>query len=555
MKNYKIFPSRLLIATLSVLLVHGTAFAHSGGTNAAGCHTNSKTGDYHCHNGGTSGGSSGGGGSTYTPSYTSPTTSYNCPDGQHYNSNTNTCTCGSGEEENSAGKCVCKSGFIMSPSAGYCIRLPANAASASNDEGWECNEGYEARGNGCAKVNVQISGEVKVERVVDGDTIKVLLSGTEETIRIIGIDTPETVDPRKPVQCFGQEASSYMKQLLEGKNVELQKNPAEERDKYDRLLRYVHLNGQDIGAQLIRDGYAFSYKSYPHPRLEQYNELEIEAREASRGLWNSCDASDMSLTTASGDAEFADVNSNHPYLQAIRWGKTSHILSGYADGTFQPDKIVNRAEFLKIVLEGKGIDVASATAPAKFTDVDETAWFAPYVRYAKAHGIIQGYADGTFKPEQAVNFAEALKMAYAALDVQGDESEGGEWYEKYLHHARNNSVLFSNEVNVGAGMTRKDVVWVVWRLLEKKPKGDTTPATRSSSSVSTSSKTNQNTVLPSGECNIKGNISSSKERIYHVPGCASYNQTKIDTSKGERMFCSEEEARNAGWRKALNCPN
>lgn len=59
---------------------------------------------------------------------------------------------------------------------------------------------------------------------------------------------------------------------------------------------------------------------------------------------------------------------------------------------------------------------------------------------------------------------------------------------------------------------------------------------------------------PSASCVIKGNISSSKEKIFHVPGCASYGATVIDVAKGERMFCTEAEARAAGWRKALNCP-
>jgi micrococcal nuclease len=129
--------------------------------------------------------------------------------------------------------------------------------------------------------------QAKVSSIVDGDTIKVKLGKKTETIRIIGIDTPETVDPRKPVQCFGKEASAKMKSLIAGKTVTLERNPAEDRDKYRRLLRYVWLDGQDIGAKMIQDGYAFSYKKYPHPRLETYNKLEQEAREALRGLWGS----------------------------------------------------------------------------------------------------------------------------------------------------------------------------------------------------------------------------------------------------------------------------
>ncbi|MDB4977923.1 MAG: Micrococcal nuclease [Candidatus Peribacteria bacterium] len=136
---------------------------------------------------------------------------------------------------------------------------------------------------------------VKVTKVVDGDTLHVLLNGEDETIRIIGIDTPETVDPRKDVQCFGKEASARMTKLVKNKKVTLVENPADNRDKYDRLLRYVELKGKDIGAQLISEGYAYSYKQYPHPRLEDYNALEVTAREGNKGLWESCGAASSSL--------------------------------------------------------------------------------------------------------------------------------------------------------------------------------------------------------------------------------------------------------------------
>jgi len=373
-----------------------------------------------------------------------------------------------------------------------------------------------------------------VTRVVDGDTFKVQLE-TSQTVRIIGIDTPETVDPRKPVQCFGKEASNKLKKLLEGEDVVLETNPAEDTDKYDRLLRYVNLDGEDIGAQMIEEGYAYSYKQYPHPRLEEYNALEKEAREENRGLWGSCN---------SDSAAFSDVPSSHPYAQAIQWGKESGVLSGYPDGTFGPDRTVNRAEFLKIVLGAKGSDVDSASDPTGFRDVDENAWYMPYVRYGKQQGIVQGYPDGSFKPEQPVNFAEALKMAYVALEIPGDASASGAWYEPYLSHAKGNGVLFSNNVNVSAGMSRKDVVWIVWKLIG----GSSAEEPVQPSPVPPPSEEPTN-----GSCDIKGNISSKQEKIYHVQGCGSYNATKIDEAAGERWFCSEQEGVDAGWRKAENC--
>lgn len=208
-----------------------------------------------------------------------------------------------------------------------------------------------------------IAEQAKVSSVVDGDTFKIKLGRKTEPVRIIGIDTPETVDPRKPVQCFGKEASAKMRSLIAGKTVTLERNPTEDRDKYKRLLRYVSLDGQDIGAKMIQDGYAFSFRQYPHPRLEEYNALEKDAREALRGLWGG----------------FCDYQATPPASE-------------------------------------------SKTSP---------------------------------KPSQK------------------------------------------------------------------------------------------------GECRIKGNI--SQEKIYHLPGCGSYEKTIIETGKGERWFCTEKEAVAAGWRKAGNC--
>ena len=374
-----------------------------------------------------------------------------------------------------------------------------------------------------------------VERVVDGDTLNALIDGISETVRIIGIDTPETVHPSKPVECFGREASNRLEELLAGRSVLLQTDSRQDRDRYGRLLRYIELDDGDVGARMIRDGYAYSYKQYPHPRLAEYNQLEQEARDASRGLWSVC---------STGAGEFTDVSASHPYLEAIRWGKETGVLSGYPDGSFRPDNIVNRAEFLKIVLAAKGVDGSVKVAVGTFPDVDPSAWFAPYVGYARDSGIIQGYPDGTFRPAQPVSFPEALKMAYVALGIDGDRSASGEWYQPYLRHAQANAVLFAADVDLTAGMTRKDVVWIVWRLRARQDLQPVqVPASASASSAS-----------GDGDCTIKGNISAKKEKIYHVEGCGSYAKTTIDESAGERWFCREEDAKAAGWRKAGNCP-
>ncbi len=129
-----------------------------------------------------------------------------------------------------------------------------------------------------------------VTRVVDGDTINVTLGDQKETVRLLGLDTPETHDPRKPVQCFGQAASDHTKALLEGKDVRLEPDPINsDRDKYHRLLRYIYLpDGTLVNAELIRDGYAFAYVIFPLTKLDEFRALEADARNNNRGLWAGC---------------------------------------------------------------------------------------------------------------------------------------------------------------------------------------------------------------------------------------------------------------------------
>lgn len=207
-----------------------------------------------------------------------------------------------------------------------------------------------------------------VTRVIDGDTIEV---ENGERIRYIGIDTPETVDPRKPVQCFGKEATEKNKELVEGKQVRLEKDITD-RDRYNRLLRYVYVADTPkrselfVNFELVKQGFAYSY-TYP-PDVAHQSEFiaaQEEAQEAGRGLWSTCPLS-------------------------------------------SPTPLPS-------------LSILSPSSP---------------------------------------------------------QSAG---------------------------------------------------------------------------CLIKGNIGSTGEKIYHLPGCGSYEKTKIDESRGERWFCSEDDAVSAGWRKAKNC--
>ena len=127
--------------------------------------------------------------------------------------------------------------------------------------------------------------DAQVTRVIDGDTIEVNLAGKTYTVRYIGIDTPETVHPDKPVQDFGPEASAKNKELVDGKTVRLEKDVSET-DRYGRLLRYVYVGDLLVNAELVRLGYARA-PSYPPDvgRQDLLRQMETEAREAGRGLW------------------------------------------------------------------------------------------------------------------------------------------------------------------------------------------------------------------------------------------------------------------------------
>jgi micrococcal nuclease len=229
--------------------------------------------------------------------------------------------------------------------------LPSPSAPSEN------NIAKEVSGN-----NQSFVGEFEVTRVVDGDTIEI--EGGER-VRYIGIDTPETVDPRKPVQCFGVEASNKNKELVGGKTVRLEKDTTD-RDKYKRLLRYVYAGDTFINLELVRQGFAYSYSYPPDIKYqEQIVAAQKEAENSKNGLWIACPL-----------------------------GKSQPVAT-------------------------------SQEATAK-----------------------------------------------------------------------------------------------------------------------------ENT---SGDCTIKGNISTTGEKIYHLVGCGSYAKTTIEESRGEQWFCSEAEAQAAGWRKALNC--
>jgi len=134
-------------------------------------------------------------------------------------------------------------------------------------------------------------GKYQVVSFDDGDTIVVDMQGRKEQIRFIGVDTPETKDPRKPVQCYGKEASIFTKQIIGEQPVRLEADPkSSNRDRYDRLLRYVYLpNGTLLNQLLVSEGYGFAITGFPFTKMEEFINAQEHAKSNQKGLWGQCE--------------------------------------------------------------------------------------------------------------------------------------------------------------------------------------------------------------------------------------------------------------------------
>lgn len=174
-------------------------------------------------------------------------------------------------------------------------------------------------------------------------------------------------------------------------------------------------------------------------------------------------------------ATFTDVPESNSNFTAITYLQENGILNGYPDGNFYPYKAVNRAEFLKITMKGSNIPLTSE-ASAPFSDIDNNAWYAPYVKKAYAEGWIEGYGDGTFKPEKTINKAEALKILAKAQnwDVNTgidekpfEDTPLSAWYTKYVAHAKNHEYLEETGTTFEGAelMSRAKISEIVYRTI------------------------------------------------------------------------------------------
>lgn len=189
----------------------------------------------------------------------------------------------------------------------------------------------------------------KVSKVIDGDTLDIDMNGKTERIRLIGMDTPETVDPRKVVQCFGKEASGKTKEMLNGKMVSIEADNSQgERDKYDRLLRYVYLeDGTFFNKHMIAEGYAheYTYQSNPYKYQMDFKEAEKQAREAAKGLWSpdSCNGNTTQASTAKSENNNTSPEAISPTTNTSSGSVVKKSTTGicHAPGTTYYNKTVN----------------------------------------------------------------------------------------------------------------------------------------------------------------------------------------------------------------------
>jgi micrococcal nuclease len=154
----------------------------------------------------------------------------------------------------------------------------------------------------------------KVVRVVDGDTVDLLIDGKNTRVRLIGVDTPETVDPRKPVEEYGKEASRFTTNLLLGEDVWVEQEPDNTVDKYGRSLYYLYRapDGLFVNLEIVRQGYGHAYTIYPFKYMELFRYYEKKASDNGKGLWAASTGANDTIKNAA-TADIKD-GSNQPRM-------------------------------------------------------------------------------------------------------------------------------------------------------------------------------------------------------------------------------------------------
>lgn len=172
----------------------------------------------------------------------------------------------------------------------------------------------------------------------------------------------------------------------------------------------------------------------------------------------------LSLVISTSSFAFNDTE-NHENKEAINYIEENGIVNGYEDGSFKPENLINRAEFTKILIEAKLKKNPISSASNCFTDIQSTDWFASYICYAKLNGMINGHPDGSFKPANKINLAEASTILSNVFKIETD-SNNEQWYRPYVNGLANKNYLPSNFKFVTQEVTRAQMAEMIWRIIE-----------------------------------------------------------------------------------------
>ena len=162
-------------------------------------------------------------------------------------------------------------------------------------------------------------------------------------------------------------------------------------------------------------------------------------------------------------ADFSDVDQDTPFEEAILYAQENEIVKGYSDGTFKPEIEINRAEFTKIIISAV-FDEAEISNEDCFPDVQEE-WFAKYICTAKGEGIINGYDDGLFRPENNISFVEAAKIISLGLGYE-IENDSTLWYRPFLENLSDKKSIPTSITDLNKKITRGEMVEMIYRLKE-----------------------------------------------------------------------------------------
>ena len=176
------------------------------------------------------------------------------------------------------------------------------------------------------------------------------------------------------------------------------------------------------------------------------------------------------LTSFTGlaSANFTDVSPTNPYADAIAYLQKNNIVQGYPDGTFRSNNFINRAEFTKILINATSGNTATPTdfslSGLPFQDLEAYQWYIPYLRFALAHSVIQGYPDHTFRPQNEINFAEAAKMVVGAFGYSTSSIGSGPWYQPYVSVLSVKNAIPTTITSFSQQLTRGEMAEIIYRL-------------------------------------------------------------------------------------------